>query len=193
MCGVLSAALLLSLCNFPHTTHSPFCSTSLFLCGCCLVMFYIWFCFGVKPPVALIVVHVLYLTLDLFPHSHTLQNKEASITWHIPQLRFNFRVEVERCLNFVFEWKWYCLSKQDVFLSLCVHTSVPLTLTHTAACKRQNGPGKCAVSLCSFPVLVTLVKAQWLWSVSDKDITSVQGHRRVLTLVNVILESIDYL
>lgn len=115
--------------------------TSLFLCGCGPVMFYIWFCLVVKKhPVALILVHVLYLTLALFPHSHTLQNKQTSIIWHIPQLRFNLRIEVERCLNYVFEWKWYCLYKQDVFLSLCVHTSVPLTLTHTAACKKTKRP-----------------------------------------------------
>lgn len=116
------------LCNFPPTTHSPFCSTCLFLCQTLSHFIYIalFIQFNViqsadvgqsaaswmyscsdfvcsNCPVALIVVHVLNLTLNLFPHSHTLQNKQASITWHIPQLHFNFRIEVERRLNYVFE------------------------------------------------------------------------------------------
>ncbi len=46
--AVLPAALLLSLRGFLHTTHNPFCSSSLFLCGCGLVMFFSWFCLVVK-------------------------------------------------------------------------------------------------------------------------------------------------
>lgn len=49
----------------------------------------------------------------------TLQDEQTSITRYICQLLFNLPAEVERCLNDVFEWKWYRLSESNVsFLSL---------------------------------------------------------------------------
>lgn len=46
----------------------------------------------------------------------TLQDEQTSITRYICQLLFNLPAEVERCLNDVFEWKWYRLSESNVFL-----------------------------------------------------------------------------
>lgn len=123
--------LLPSCCLSANTTHNPFCSNlSVFVwMWSCYVLillcsFFLSFfsSFFFKCPVAPILAHVSFI----WPSPPSKINKPPSLG--ILLLRFNPRIEVERCLNYVLNESDIACTNRTCFFSLCVHTSVSVNI-----------------------------------------------------------------